>query len=40
VPGKTENFELTADQMFQKFDGTVASDARSGKVEGASCQGT
>jgi hypothetical protein len=39
VEGKAREFELNAEQMFQKFDGTVASGGRSGKVEDGSLAG-
>jgi hypothetical protein len=37
--GKGDSFELTVEQMFQKFEGTVSSGGRSGKVEGGMLAG-
>ena len=34
-----QEFELAAEQMFQKFDGTVASGGHSGKIENGSLAG-
>jgi SAM-dependent methyltransferase len=34
APDRTDKFELIVDQMFQKFDGSLVSEGRSGKVEG------
>jgi hypothetical protein len=39
VEGKPREFELNADQLFQKFDGTIASGGRSGKIESGSLAG-
>jgi hypothetical protein len=37
--GGADDFELTVDQMFQKFEGVVASGGRSGRIEGGSLAG-
>jgi hypothetical protein len=39
TPGRAQDFDMAAEQMFQKFDGTVTSEGRSGKIEGGSLAG-
>ena len=37
--GRTQDFDLAAEQMFQNFDGAVVSEGRSGKIEGGKLAG-
>jgi hypothetical protein len=37
--GRTQDFDLAAEQMFQNFDGTVVSEGRGGKIEGGKLAG-
>jgi hypothetical protein len=37
--GRTQDFDLAVEQLFQNFDGTVVTEGRSGKIEGGRLSG-